>query len=99
MDVKRHLIVGDLLMGELSDQVTRDGTAELPAEPGRERLRIQKQLPAGDRGMFVEVSFAGGEGLFDVVLHLELGWIGADDECTSKVCFPLLENRTEVEEE
>jgi hypothetical protein len=50
MDVKRHLIVRDLLMWKLPDEIAGDWTAELPTEFVRKRYRIGRKLVCCDVG-------------------------------------------------
>lgn len=56
-------------------------------------------MAGGDVWCFFEVAFAFGEGCCDVVAHFQFGWIVADDEGASEVCFVLFEDGAEVDEE
>ena len=66
MNVESHLVVRDLFVRELTDQMSRDGAAELPSELSRERLGVAKEFAARDVRLLMEISLAVSERLTDI---------------------------------
>src|SRR5882757_3445652 len=99
VNVECHLVVGDSFVRKLPDEVTGDGSAELPAEFCGQRAGVVEERVAGDCRRVVEILLAFREGLTDIVAQLVLHGISPQNKGAAEIRFPLLEYRTEIEEE
>src|SRR5271155_1190564 len=85
MNIESDFVVGDPFMRELTDEVPGDSAAELPPEICSDGLNVSEEFLAGKGRVFVEIPFALGEGLFNIILQFVLQRIVPDHKGTSEI--------------
>src|ERR1700733_9800456 len=99
VNVERHLVLGNPFMGKLSDKVTGNRAAKLPSVLNCQRLGIAVKFAAGDVWLPLEISLPVREPLTHVFSQFVLYGIRAQNIGSPEVCFPFLENRSQIQEQ
>lgn len=97
-DIGFDLVARNVLVREVTDQMSGDHTAEMPTGILAESDDVVEELFPGDVGMTKEVVPARLPDSWKIFAECDFARIRAEHERSAEVCFPFLEDGPEVEE-